>query len=70
MEQGNVLEEPQACPMAGDPMKPCKSKQFVCSSAKCTDYQEVKVRGCLCLVLRHFLSVRLLLLKADMIEVQ
>jgi len=44
MEQGNVLEEPQACPMAGDPTKPCKSKQFVCSSAKCTDYQEVKVR--------------------------
>ena len=39
MEQGNLLEEPKACPMVGDPSRPCKSTKFVLQGTKCTDYQ-------------------------------
>jgi DNA replicative helicase MCM subunit Mcm2 (Cdc46/Mcm family) len=35
MEQGNILEEPAACPMIGDATKPCKSTKFNLEGAKC-----------------------------------
>ena len=44
MEQGNVLEEPNACPMVGDSSRPCKSTKFHVLGTKCTDYQEVKIQ--------------------------
>jgi len=44
MEQGNLLEEPKACPMLGDPAKPCKCARFTLTGTRCTDYQEVKIQ--------------------------
>lgn len=41
VEQGNLLEDPKACPMIGDKNSQCKSTKFTLHSTKCTDYQVV-----------------------------